>query len=66
MNHAPVKTQKCYVYDTLENKVLWKHLNTEEKVTLKEEKIVQQEIKRCKNGKIKRKRYSTTARKINL
>lgn len=64
MNHAPVKTQKCYVYDTLENKVLWKHLTTEEKVTLQEEKIVQQEIKRCKNGKIKRKHYSPTTRKL--
>lgn len=34
MNHAPIKTDGYYVYDTFTNHVVWKRLTPEEKIEL--------------------------------
>lgn len=57
MKKAPVKTKKYYVFDTLENKILWRWLTDEEK-------IQRVEVKRDKYGRIKRKQYSESTRKM--
>ena len=53
MYKAPSKTKGFYVYDTTDNIVLWERKNNGA-----------DNIKRNKNGKIKRKKYSKSARKL--
>lgn len=64
MNHAPIKTDGFYVYDTFTNHVIWKHLTPEEKIELQEQKNGVGNVKRRNNGRIKRKKYSQATRKL--
>lgn len=64
MNHAPIKTDGYYVYDTFTNHVVWKRLTPEEKIELQEQKNGIGNVKRRNNGRIKRKKYSQATRKL--
>ena len=64
MNHAPIKTDGYYVYDTFTDYILWKRSTPEEQIALQEKKNGIANIKGESNGKIKRKKYSQTTRKI--
>lgn len=64
MNHAPIKTDGFYVYDTFTTHVIWKHLTPEEKIELQEQKNGVGNVKRRNNGRIKRKKYSQATRKL--
>lgn len=57
------KTQGYYVFDTFTKRVLWKWMSQEEIVQMQEEKS-QIAVKRKNSGKIRRKQYSQTTRKI--
>ena len=64
MRKAPSKTKDYYVFDTLTNHVIWKWMSEEEKIQAQERRLLKDEIKRNSNGKIKRKHYSQTVRKM--
>ena len=64
MRTAPAKTKGYYVQDTLTNRVLWKWMTNEERIQVREQKILQSEVKRHSNGRIKRKQYSQSTRKL--
>lgn len=61
---APAKTKGYYVYDTFTDKIVWKQFTQEERIEMQENKNVELEIKRTNNGKIKRKKYSQSVRKV--
>lgn len=61
---APAKTRGYYVYDTFTDKIVWKQFTQEERIEMQESKNVELEIKRTNNGKIKRKKYSQSVRKV--
>ena len=64
MRKAKGKTKKCYVYDTLTQRILWRWMTEEEKEQAKKDKVALSMIKRDKNGKIIRKVYSEDTRKL--
>lgn len=64
MNIAPIKTEGFYVYDTFSDHILWKRLTQEERIELQEQRNGIVEIERRSNGKIKRKKYSKSTRKL--
>lgn len=64
MKKAPGKTKGYYVSNTLTNRILWKWMTEEEIEQFQRERILQAEIKRHPNGKIKRKQYSQSTRKL--
>ncbi|WP_462368444.1 HNH endonuclease [Roseburia hominis] len=64
MYKAPAKTDGFYVYDTFENHVLWKRLSRQEKIELQEQKNGIANVKRRSDGRIRRKKYSKTARTL--
>ena len=64
MNGAPARTRGFYVYDTFTDKIVWKQFTQEERIEMQENKNAELEIKRTNNGKIKRKKYSQSVRKV--
>jgi len=64
MNIAPIKTEEFYVYDTFLNRTLWKRLTQEERIELQEQRNGIVEVERRSDGKIKRKKYSKSTRKL--
>lgn len=64
MYKAPAKTEGFYILDTFTDHVLWKRMTKEELMEAREQKSLRASIKRNKNGKIKRKAYSQTTRKL--
>lgn len=64
MNIAPIKTEGFYVYDTFSNRTLWKRLTQEERIELQEQRNGIVEVERRSDGKIKRKKYSKSTRKL--
>ena len=64
MKSAPRKTKNYYVYDVLTGKVIYKRFTSQEEVEAYEAQRNIGEIVRDKNGNIKRKKYSPTARKM--
>ena len=64
MYKAPAKTKGFYVYDTFTNRVIWKRLVQQEIIELQEQKNGITNITRKSDGKIKRKHYSPTTRKL--
>jgi predicted restriction endonuclease len=64
MNIAPIKTEEFYVYDTFSNRTLWKRLTQEERIELQEQRNGIVEVERRSDGKIKRKKYSKSTRKL--
>lgn len=64
MNIASIKTEEFYVYDTFLNRTLWKRLTQEERIELQEQRNGIVEVERRSDGKIKRKKYSKSTRKL--
>lgn len=64
MNIAPIKTEGVYVYDTFSNRTLWKRLTQEERIELQEQRNGIVGVERRSDGKIKRKKYSKSTRKL--
>lgn len=64
MNIAPIKTEGFYVYDAFSNRTLWKRLTQEERIELQEQRNGIVEVERRSDGKIKRKKYSKSTRKL--
>ena len=64
MKRAEVKTKNCYVFDTLNQRILWKWMTSEEIEEAKQQKKSLTVIKRDKNGKIIRKYYSPDTKKL--
>lgn len=64
MNKARGQTKNYYVYDTFTQHTLWKRMTQEELIQAQEDKTFQANVKRCNNGKIKRKKYSQDTRKL--
>lgn len=63
MRRSTKKTKDYYVLDTFTNHILWKRMTQEEIIQAQEDKIYNT-VKRNINGKIKRKAYSQSTRKI--
>ena len=64
MKKAEGKTKNYYVFDTLAQHVLWKHMTQEEIDEARREKMSMSLVKRDKHGKIVRKSYSPDTRKL--
>ena len=64
MNIATIKTEELYVYDTFSNRTLWKRLTQEERIELQEQRNGIVGVERRSDGKIKRKKYSKSTRKL--
>lgn len=64
MRKAPSKTKDYYVFDTFTNHIIWKWMSEEERIQAQEQRALKDEIKRNNSGKIKRKQYSQTVRKM--
>lgn len=64
MIKAPGKTRNCYVFDTLNQRILWKWMTPDEILEVKKQHKPLSMMKRDKNGKIVRKRYSEDTRKL--
>jgi hypothetical protein len=64
MNKARGQTKNYYVFDTFRQHTLWKRMTQEEMIQAQEDKNFQSNVRRDKNHKIKRKKYSQDARKL--
>lgn len=64
MKKAEGKTKNYYVFDTLNQCILWKHMTPEEIEEARKQKQSLSMIRRDKNGKIVRKYYSEDTRKL--
>lgn len=64
MKQARRKTKKFYVYDTNSQYVIWKWMTEEEKAEARKNRIAMASVKRDKCGKIKRRTYSESTRKL--
>lgn len=64
MKKARAKTQGYVVLDNMTNRVLWKWMTQEELAEVREQKRVEALIKRDKDGRIKRKSYAKSTRKM--
>lgn len=64
MKKAYAKTEGYYVLDTFTNHVLWKVMSEEEQILQVEQRNLRNKLVRNHNGKLKRKTYSQTTRKM--
>lgn len=64
MRQARGKTKKFYVYDTNTQYIIWRWMTEEEKAEAKKNKFALTMVKRDKSGKIKRKSYPESTRKL--
>lgn len=64
MKKAKEKTKNYYVFDTLSQHILWKHMTPEELENVRKNKLALSMVKRDKRGKVIRKTYSEDARKL--
>lgn len=64
MKKAPGKTRNCYVFDTLNQRILWKWMTSEEIEEARKQKMSLSMIRRDKSGKIIRKCYSEDTKKL--
>ena len=64
MKQARGKTKKFYVYDTNTQYIIWRWMTEEEKAEARKNKFALSMVKRDKSGKIKRKSYPESTRKL--
>ncbi|MBQ4523760.1 MAG: HNH endonuclease [Lachnospiraceae bacterium] len=64
MKKAEGRTKNYYVFDTLSQHILWKHMTPEELDEVRKNKLALSMVKRDKHGKIVRKIYSEDTRKL--
>ena len=64
MKQARGKTKKFYVYDTNTQYIIWRWVTEEEKAEARKNKFALTMVKRDKSGKIKRKSYPESTRKL--
>lgn len=64
MRKAKEKTKSYYVYDTVSQRILWKHMTQAELDEMRRAKMSLSMVRRDKSGKIIRKTYSEDTRKL--
>lgn len=64
MKQAKGKTKKFYVYDTNAQYIIWRWMTEEEKAEARKNKFALTMVKRNKSGKIKRKSYPESTRRL--
>lgn len=64
MKKAKGQTKNYYVFDTLSQHILWKHMTPEELEEVRRNKLALSMVKRDKRGRVIRKTYSEDTRKL--